>query len=215
MPAVMIQAARMTRYIPRDEPEKGVEPDLACLIEKVRAGDTRAFDEIVRCCQRRVLATAWRMLGSKEDARDAAQEVFLRVFRHLDSFDRRGNFNGWIYRIVTNVCRDMWRIQRRQSAGSLPDISENAELAEASIHDNVESTAIRAQQQALLAKAIAALPEKQRAAIVLRDLEGQSTEEVARILGTSAATVRSQVCLARARLKYYYDRHIREGKKGI
>src|SRR5215210_7017486 len=73
------------------------------LIERARAGDGAAFEQIMIYHQRKVVSTAWRLLGNEDDARDAAQEVFLRVYKHLDKFDPAQEFAAWLYRIIINV----------------------------------------------------------------------------------------------------------------
>ncbi|HWP44614.1 MAG TPA: sigma-70 family RNA polymerase sigma factor, partial [Blastocatellia bacterium] len=155
--------------------------------------------------QHRVVATAWRMLGNREDARDAAQEAFLRAYKYLGGFRQDQDFSAWLYRIVINVCRDM----ARKRSGMFTSLEEERELGTVEgleSSEDVEAAAIRSEQQALIARALDTLSKKERAAIVLRDLEGLETEEVARILGTSQATVRAQVCSARAKIKRFRDR---------
>lgn len=187
---------------------------LARLIERARAGDLTAFDQIITSHQRRVISTAWRMLGNEDDARDAAQEVFLRVYKHLNKFDPAQEFSGWLYRIVINVCRDQAR--KRGWRGMMTSFEAeydagNLELASA---DDTEAAAMLSQERVIIARALASLSEKERAAIVLRDLEGLSTEEVARVLGSSQTTVRSQICSARAKIKLYRDRYLKRGLRG-
>ncbi len=181
------------------------------IIERARSGDAIAFDQLMIAHQQRVMATAWRMLGNTEDARDAAQEVFLRVYKHLPKYDARQDFSGWLYRIVINVCRDVARkrgnrfssFEAEQEAGTLPAMVS---------HDNSERAAMQAEEQAIVMKALSTLSEKERAAIVLRDLEGIATDEVARILGSSATTVRSQISTARTKIKQYRDRFLKGGQ---
>ena len=187
---------------------------LESLIERARGGDAVAFDQLMIAHQQRVMATTWRMLGNTEDARDAAQEVFLRVYKHLSKYDARQDFSGWLYRIIINVCRDVARkrgtrhssFEAEQEAGTLPALLSN---------DNSEQAAMRAEEQAIVMKALSILSEKERAAIVLRDLEGIPTEEVARILGSSATTVRSQISTARTKIKQYRDRFLKGGQRKV
>lgn len=186
------------------------EPD--SLIIRAKAGDTTAFDQIISGHQRRVISLAWRMLGNREDARDAAQETFLRVYRYLDRFDPAQDFNGWLYRIAVNVCRDLAR-KRRGNHFSLEAEVASGAIAEPVSPHNTESAALLAQEQAILMRALATLSEKERAAIVLRDLEGLPTEEVARILGSSQTTVRSQISAARVKIKAFRDRFLKQGRK--
>jgi RNA polymerase sigma-70 factor (ECF subfamily) len=189
---------------------EGAAVSEARLILRAKAGDTTAFDQIIVNHQRKILSLAWRMLGNREDARDAAQETFLRVYRSFGKFDPAQDFNGWLYRIAVNVCHDLAR-KRRVNHYSLEAEVESGAMAEPASPDDTESAALRAQEHAILLRALATLPEKERAAIVLRDMEGLATEEVARILGSSPTTVRSQICAARVKLKAFRDRFLKRG----
>lgn len=186
---------------------RAVDSTLAATIERARQGDARAFEQIIDCYQRKVMTTSWRMLGNQEDARDAAQEVFLRVYRYLGSFKLDQDFNGWLYRIIVNVCRDHARKRgSRHRFASFEDEREAGTFESLASGEDVEGNAIRSQQRALIDKALDTLSTKERAALVLRDLEGLSTEEVARVLGSSQTTVRSQISSARTKIKRYRDR---------
>ncbi len=186
---------------------------LEALIERARNGDAVAFDQIMIAHQQRVMATAWRMLGNAEDARDAAQEVFLRVYKHLHKYDAQQEFSGWLYRIIINVCHDTARkrgnqnssFEAEQEARTLPALTSN---------DNSEQTAIQSEQQAIVMKALSTLTKKERAVIVLRDLEGLTTEDVAKILGSSPTTVRSQISTARTKIKAFHEKVLLRGKRG-
>jgi RNA polymerase sigma-70 factor, ECF subfamily len=182
------------------------------LIIRAKAGDKAAFDQIIINHQRKVISLAWRLLGNREDALDAAQETFLRVYKSFGRFDPAQDFNGWLYRIAVNVCRDMAR-KRRGNLYSLEAQVESGAIAEPASPHDTESAAMIAQEQAILLRALATLPEKERAAIVLRDLEGFETEEAARILGSSPTTVRSQICSARAKIKAFRERILKRGKR--
>jgi RNA polymerase sigma-70 factor (ECF subfamily) len=169
---------------------------LSALVERAREGDGRAFDRLMLETQERVVGLAWRLLGSREDARDAAQEVYLRVFRHLGRFRAGQDFRGWLYRITVNVCRDAARRRRRAPVtdASAPEPGQPAEAEEA---------LLGAERWERLLEALAALPAKERAALVLRDLEGLTSEQVARVLRSRPATVRGQIASARTRIRRF------------
>jgi len=186
----------------------------ALLVERARGGDATAFDQIMSETERKVVAVAWRMLGNREDARDAAQEVFLRLYKYLDRYKPEQDFNGWLYRITINVCRDAARKRATQSATHTGRTDHAAPPEAASDDTNAEENAIHAQERALLMNALLTLPEKQRAALVLRDLEGLTTEEVARVLHSRPVTVRSQISSARAKLKVHCQSLLRRRKGG-
>jgi len=180
---------------------------LSPVIERAKAGEHDAFEQIVECYQRRVIATAWRMLGNREDARDAAQEIFLRVYKYLKRFRSDQEFGPWLYRIVINVCHDHARKRGAPDRFvSFEAEQDSGRLEAISAEDDLEAAAICSQQRSMVAEALGTLSKKERAAIVLRDLEGLSTEEVARVLGSSQTTVRSQISSARAKIKRYRDR---------
>ena len=187
---------------------------LALLVERAAAGDKAAFEQIMIHSQQRVMAMSWRILGNEADARDASQEVFLRVYKYLGSFKQDQDFFAWVYRITVNVCRDMLKKRQHESdrfhaleADSSGDILEIPFE-----HEDAEQTLIQAQRRELIARAIATLPFKERASIVLRDVEGLSTDEVARVLKSSSTTVRSQISSARRKIKDYCRRYmIRSG----
>lgn len=188
--------------------------DTNTIIERARSGDTLAFEQLMIAHQQRVMATAWRMLGNVEDARDAVQEVFLRLYKYLPKYDPRQEFSGWLYRIVINVCHDVAR-KRGAVHSSFEAEQETGQLPILLSRDDSERAAIQAEEQAIVMRALSTLSEKERAAIVLRDLEGISTEEVARILGSSATTVRSQISTARTKIKQYRDRYLKGGLRKL
>ncbi len=181
---------------------------VARLIARARSGDTAAFDQIIINHQHKIILLAWRMLGNQDDALDAAQETFLRVYKHLHKFDLTQDFSGWLYRIAVNVCRDIGRKRRGNHISFEAGIAAGT-LSEPISPHNTETFVQLSQQQALVMRALATLSRKERAAIVLRDIEGFSTEEVARVLGSSATTVRSQICSARVKLKAFRDRMLK------
>ena len=170
---------------------------LGALVERAREGDGRAFDRLMMETQERVVGLAWRLLGTREDARDAAQEVYLRVFRHLGRFRAGHDFHGWLYQITVNVCRDAARRRLRMRVVDQPAIPEVGEPARA------EEDLLGAERWNRVLEALAALPSRERAALVLRDLEGLTSEQVARVLGSRAATVRGQIASARMKIRRF------------
>jgi RNA polymerase sigma-70 factor (ECF subfamily) len=187
---------------------------LQLLIKRAAAGDTVAFEQIMIHSQQKVMALSWRMLGNEADARDASQEVFLRVYKYLGRFRQDQDFFAWIYQITVNVCRDIAKKRQRHAAqfpsfASLDTGSGEGAFAIQADQKGADDNLIAAQQHQLIAAAMATLPEKERAAIVLRDLEGLPTDEVARILKSSSTTVRSQISSARRKIKTHCERYLR------
>jgi RNA polymerase sigma-70 factor (ECF subfamily) len=180
------------------QPPAEVEPErMAKVIAQAIAGDRAAFEEIVVRHERRVLTLAYRLLGNMDDAQDAAQETFLRAFKYLRRFDSSRPLEPWLVSMAVNVCRNLGRKSQQRRA-----VFVSGEFAEpvdpgvgplAGLHAD--------EQRQLLHRALAALGEKERAAVVLRDLEGMTTTEVADLLGSSEPTVRSQISVARLKIR--------------
>jgi RNA polymerase sigma-70 factor (ECF subfamily) len=183
-------------------PEASADDPLEPLICRIRAGDVEAFEDLLARTEGRVLALAWRILGDRHLAEDAAQETYLRVFRSLNSFRLGERFEAWMVRIAVNVCFDLAR-----KRGPAPALMESLEVLEGDAAPmGAEEAVLLDQRRALVRQAVAALPPAERAALVLRDLEGLSTEEAARILGVRPVTVRSQAASARAKVQAFCAR---------
>jgi RNA polymerase sigma-70 factor (ECF subfamily) len=157
-----------------------------------QSGDVAGFEALLRIHEIRVARTALRLLANRQDAQDAAQEVFLRLHRNLRRIDGACNLSGWLYRVTVNVCHDMLR--KRKNDHSLDD-------SRLSVESSTEADMEQEQQRRMVVEAVGSLPERERAALTLRDLEGLSTREVAGILGSSEATVRSQISAARLKIR--------------
>lgn len=177
-------------------------------IAAARAGDLAAFELLMRQNERLVLATAQRLTGNMEDAQDVSQEVFLRLYKNLGKLQSANALTAWLYRVTVNACHDL---RRRKPA------SEPAETAGEPVSDGADPQAslTQAERKRVLEMSLRILPEKERAALVLRDLEGLSTQEVARALGSSEATVRSQISKARAKVHDFVERYFspRQGRR--
>jgi len=185
------------------------QPALTRLIERAAAGDSAAFEQIMIHSQQRVMALTWRILGNESDARDASQEVFLRVFKYLKRFKQDQDFFAWLYGITINVCRDIARKRQRHQA-QFTSLTESAEaFAIPADQQDAEETTLRAQELSLVSRALAALSYKERVTIVLRDVEGLTTEEVARILKSSSTTVRSQISSGRKKIRVFCRQQMR------
>jgi len=176
------------------------------LVQRVLAGDSAAFEGLILRYERRVLTLAMKLLGTAEDAQDAAQEVFIRVYKYLHRLDLQKPIEPWLIRMTVNVCRDLGRKrQRRFNTFSDTDTVDAPDTAKSS---NPHTGLVEEQEKQLLWQALNSLPEKERIAVTLRDIEGLSTAEVAAILESSETTVRSQVSRARVRLKDAIQRMI-------
>ena len=192
------------------------QSSLPRLIERAAAGDTAAFEQIMIHSQQRVMSMTWRMLGNEADASDASQEIFLRVYKYLGRFKKDQDFFAWLYTITVNVCRDMSKRRQRQADRftSLDSGAGEGAYAVPAEQENAEEAFLHSQQRELIAGAMATLSDKELASIVLRDVEGLPTDEVARILNSSSTTVRSQISSARKNIKIYCERYLRRKGAG-
>ena len=166
--------------------------DFAQWVAAAKAGDLAAFERILMRYEALVLRTGYRLLGNREDAQDAAQEVFLKLHRSLPRIDETRDLAPWLYRVTVNECRDQRRRRREIPLESAPE--------PATIEDT-EERLILEQQRAVVERSLRALSPQQRATVVLRDIEGLPTGEVARALGASEATVRSHLSAARLKIR--------------
>ena len=187
------------------------QPTLTRLIERAASGDTAAFEQIMIHSQQKVMAMTWRILGNEADARDASQEVFLRVYKYLGRFKQDQDFFAWLYGITVNVCRDLARKRQHHSERfmSLADGADERAFAVVAEQENAEEIFQHTQERELIARAMATLPHKERASIVLRDVEGLATDEVARIMKSSSTTVRSQISSARKKIRIYCEQYLK------
>ena len=173
----------------------------AQLILRACKGDASAFARLMQLHERQVLGTAARILRNLEDAKDAAQEVFLKLYRNLAQIRTDVTLRPWLYRVTVNACRDLLRKSR---------FSPSAPLTETlAASDRSDEGLAADERRRILTAALQMLPFKERAALVLRDIEGLSTEETARVLGSSKVTVRGQVASARIKIKRYVDHALR------
>jgi RNA polymerase sigma-70 factor (ECF subfamily) len=180
-----------------DDPPEGMLPE-ARLLALSRTGDLEAFEQIVALHERRVFSLALRLTGSVEDAKDATQEAFIRLHRKIAQIDSGRGAGPWLYSVTVNACRDIGRGRQRSR---LVPMENWASLEPADPEANPEGLYAGRQREEQLRAMLRRLPEKERAALLLREMEGLSTGEVARILGSSEGTVRSQICTARLKLR--------------
>jgi len=180
----------------------------ATLVAQARAGDELAFEALVDRHEAAIYQLAWRMLRNREDALDAVQETFLRVFRGLASFRGEASMRTWTYGIALNVCRNKlesaeWKARPRQDSLQLVDPGDGEER-ERPLPDPApgpEATAYGSELRCALDAALGRLTGEHREIIVLRDVQGLEYEELAAILGCALGTVKSRLARARAALR--------------
>ncbi len=172
----------------------------AFLLRRAQRGDARAFDELMIPHEKRIYALCLRMSGDREDALDSAQEVMLRIWRSISSYRGQASFSTWIFRIATNTCLDLLRKKKSRPAVSLDALADDGFMPPADTDDPQKHAEATARTRAL-ADGIQALPPDMRAALVLRDVQGFSYEEVAGILDTPLGTIKSRINRAREKLR--------------
>jgi RNA polymerase sigma-70 factor (ECF subfamily) len=174
------------------------------IVQAARAGDPGAFNTLVLMHQDRVHNLAYRILGDRPSAADAAQEAFLLAYRHIRRF-QTGSFCAWLYRIVTNVCYDVLRYQKRRSAVPFTHLSDAAdddfEFDLSANEDGPEALLQQRELGALLQQHMSALPAHQRTALVLSDVHGLSDKEISAIMRINIGTVKSRLSRARAKMR--------------
>ncbi|WP_224246860.1 RNA polymerase sigma factor [Hyalangium gracile] len=195
------------------------------LVKRVRSGDQRAFKLLVERYQRKVYAVALGMLKDKEEAMDVSQEAFVKVYKYLDHFKGDASFYTWLYRITVNICIDI--IRKRAGAGgesvefdeTLPmDVSEaNIGALGSRLGTNPQKSALRRELAEKIQEALAAVPEKHRAILLLREMEGMSYEDLSRTLDIPKGTVMSRLFHARAKVQKILSQYLEldEAKSGV
>ena len=168
----------------------------------LESGDTSAFERLLLKYQDKVFNFCYRFLGNEADASDCTQEIFIRVYQNLHSFRFESKFSTWLYRITLNTCKNMkssktYRVQEEAARFENNFPTSNFQLPTS--NGNPEEIMQTTELNSLLQLAIDTLKGKQKTVLILRDLDGQSYEEIASITGLKLGTVRST--LNRARLK--------------
>ena len=173
------------------------------LIRKCKKGNREAFNALFSRYQSQVINIAYSMLSDREDACDAAQEVFVKVYRSIASFNEKSSFSTWLYRITANTCADFLR--KRQRGGNIISINAPSDDGrEFDIEDensSVDEQMELSERQAAVRAAISELKEEHRIIITLCDLEGLGYDEISRILKIPPGTVKSRINRARSALK--------------
>lgn len=199
------------------EPAGAGAPDDSALLARLRAGESAAFDEVVAQMGPRMLSVARRMLTCEEDARDAVQDAFLSAFRGLAKFGERARLSTWLHRIVVNACLMKLRSKQRRPQRSieelLPTFLADGHQAvrtrpwKPAEESRIETVAVRQRVRA----AIDELPDTHRTVLILRDIEGLSTEEAATVLNVTPNAVKVRLHRARQALRTLLEPMMTQG----
>ncbi len=186
--------------------EKGLESD-AGLVDECRRGDSRAFDALVNRHKDRVYNAAYRFLGHHEEAADVCQEVFVRAYRAIETFEGKAKISTWLYSITLNLCRNRVRDSKRKGR----DKGVSLEMMQESAPGRTEMVsgggttpsdkAIRGELEAALKSCLEALPDHYRMAFVLRTYEDLAYDEIAEVMACPTGTVKSRLNQARRLLR--------------
>ncbi len=184
------------------------------LLRRLRDRDERAFRELISEHRDRVFNITYRMLGNRAEAEDVAQEVFITVFKTIDSFREESKFSTWLYRVTVNHCKNRIKYLARRHDKKKDELDETTHGSQGSVNGTPVLAAqpdralASAQMERLLQDAIANLDDDHRAVVVLRDVEDLSIEEICEITGLPDGTVKSRLHRARLVLRKKMQRHV-------
>ena len=184
--------------MPADLPAQSPEA-IETLIQRCLQGDQTAWDAIVRMYWRKVFNVAYTFVGNHAEAEDLAQEIFLKIFKSLDTFDRRANFQTWLVSVSRNLCIDHYRSVRKERQ-TIDRTVDAGELSPASTDPGPMAALEQRDRLTLLRDALAALPDALRTAVLMRDIHELSYQEIADRLGLPQGTVKSRINRGRAEL---------------
>jgi RNA polymerase sigma factor (sigma-70 family) len=169
------------------------------LIERCLTGDQQAWEQIVRLHRRKVFNVAYKFVGKHDEAEDLTQDIFLKIFRSLDTFDRRANFQTWLISVSRNLCIDHYRSVRKERETIDRDV-DPGDLAPVSREVSPYAALEHRDRVSLLKEALSTLPETLRTAVMLRDIRELSYQEIADSLQLPEGTVKSRINRGRTEL---------------
>ena len=170
------------------------------LLRRAQSGDPEAFERLMEPLEQLVWRVCWHYTGNREAAEDCGQEAMIRIWRNLANYRGECALESWVYRIAANCCMDWLRKKKRDRSVSMePMVEQGFDPADEA--PGTEEQVVAKDERQRLREAIALLPEDQREALILTQLEKVPYEEAARALGVSEGTVKSRVNRAKARLK--------------
>jgi RNA polymerase sigma-70 factor (ECF subfamily) len=175
------------------------------LVEACQAGEASAFDVLVARWEDRIRGAAYRFLGSEEEAKDVAQEAFLKAYRALGGFKREARFSSWLYQIATNLCRDRLRRRRTRAAVSLEELEETGPViveTRPGAHEQLQQLDLAR----LVRRAVHALPEEQREVVILKEYQGLTFLEIAQALDVPVSTAKTRLYRGLGQLRLQLER---------
>jgi RNA polymerase sigma-70 factor, ECF subfamily len=181
------------------------------LVERSKAGDRLAFEELVRRHADRLYAVVLRFVADADEAEEVTQETFLRAWRSIEKFELRSRFFTWLYRIGINEAKR--RAERRPPGGTVSSIEDSPIEEAPDWSEAPERRAERANLREVLEEAVRALPLEYRAPLILRDVEGLSTEEACEVMELGEAAFKSRLHRARLAVRRAVDVYYLESER--
>lgn len=184
------------------------------LLRRLRDRDEGAFRELISDQRDRVFNITYRMLGNRAEAEDVAQEVFITVFKTIDTFREESKFSTWLYRVTVNHCKNRIKYLARRHDRDRDELDETSQQTNGATTGlpvraaQPDKALASAQMEKLLQEAIASLDDEQRTVVILRDVEDLSIEEICEITGLPDGTVKSRLHRARLVLRKKMQRHV-------
>ncbi|NLT12937.1 MAG: sigma-70 family RNA polymerase sigma factor [Clostridiales bacterium] len=180
------------------------------VIERVRNGESDAFEALVLENQKKVYNLAFKMTGNENDALDISQEAFIKAFTGLKNFRGESRFSVWLYRLTYNLSIDLIRKNQRNQFTSLTYIDDSGDYSDYEIPDlsgEPENEIERKELREAISKGIDELPEKHREILIMREITGMSYDDIAKTLGLSEGTVKSRLSRARQGLVFILNKY--------
>ncbi len=178
------------------------------LLDRCRAGDEEAFDDLVRRHQQRAFNVAFQVLRDREDATEVAQDAFVRIYRSVENFRGECEFTTWLHQIVVNLARNRYRWWKRRGRQSSVSLDSPVEMGDSEVPmqlaasgDAPDVETLKAEFVELLSRRMEELPRKLCEVLVLRNVENLSYEQIAIVLDCSIGTVKSRIARAREALR--------------
>lgn len=184
------------------------------LLRRLRDRDERAFRELIDAHRDRVFNITYRMLGNRAESEDVTQEVFISVFKTIESFREESKFSTWLYRVAVNACKNRIKYLARRHDRDRDELDETSQATNGAVNGapvraaQPDKALASMQMEKLLQQAIADLDEDQRAVVILRDVEELSIEEICEITNLPDGTVKSRLHRARLVLRKKMQRHV-------
>lgn len=170
------------------------------LVRRVQGGEKRAYEQLVERYQRRVYSIALGMMKDPEIALDISQDAFVKVYKYIDKFKGQATFYTWLYRVTANLCFDALRKQQSQHLDQAP-FDEALEVNSEEIEYNPQASLLKKELSAQISAALQQVPEKHRAILILREVEGLSYDEISQALEIPRGTVMSRLFHARVKVQ--------------